>query len=847
MSSFLTFSIYLFLFAFIFLVCQTTGHLNYLDQFPNGAKVMDPDRNITSWIGVGHQDAKGMTGINQFGRDFHKVGGNWRRLCVLDSDGDGQTNGMELGDPCCVWKEGDVPFRSWDISHPGSKASVTRATRPICPGENFLSRTLTTLYSLHMEDSILIFYGFCTCLFLHKLISNRVYFLRNHNDSLGIIHHATSSNGYNVLSLWCQMEDIIRPLLDFHVAVFLIFQFILCRYLYFCKYNSLKSPLIRSVGELGICNLGLLLFPTSRNSPLWVMLGTSFEKALPYHRMLGYWTLFLTSWHALGMFESYAYLPRGISFLFSFSSNNVRFNLPGIYAYLFFVLIGICSQNTIRRNAFEIFYYAHLILFPLVLIFTILHVGFAGYYLAPGLVIQALDYFFRVHRTYNLTPLKIRVFQDAVRITLLQPKKWKAESCGDFAFFQIPYLAWQETHPFSIFSLDPATFDIVVKRRRRCSFTDKLHQACQGYSPFYTYDELIQQFHSGIVKGDESIFGGQPSEEVVLPRVQATNCTLPIPLVPRTNSFHGLKEEFAIYLQNLYNKVSLLGSQHNFVFHKCQWHFTWEQHYPSTSKEIEIYQKQDHNAAIESTPLTRDRTVSEIVNYDSFDSLPSTEALIEIEPHDSFNRKTSKYYQDLVNECLIATSYQREESSTLIFPKITLNQMVIRVQGPYGHLSINPFDFSSILLCAGGVGITGMLSILGGIYRSSKRHVFLDITLYWILTEVGQLEWVQDSLLAIKEDDYLKQTVHYEIYVTKGNLTASEDYPLYHVTTFHKGRPNWNQALSTWKQRSLLQEAHEGAVYICGPPLMVSQVQKHCISLENEQWRCVVSTEAFEF
>ena len=43
------------------------------------------------------------------------------------SDGDGQTNGHELGDPCCVFIRGAVPERQLDISHPGDGNSRTAA------------------------------------------------------------------------------------------------------------------------------------------------------------------------------------------------------------------------------------------------------------------------------------------------------------------------------------------------------------------------------------------------------------------------------------------------------------------------------------------------------------------------------------------------------------------------------------------------------------------------------------------------------------------------------------------------------------------------------------------------
>ena len=33
-----------------------------------------------------------------------------RQPCEADTDGDGQTNGLELGDPCCLWSVGATPF-----------------------------------------------------------------------------------------------------------------------------------------------------------------------------------------------------------------------------------------------------------------------------------------------------------------------------------------------------------------------------------------------------------------------------------------------------------------------------------------------------------------------------------------------------------------------------------------------------------------------------------------------------------------------------------------------------------------------------------------------------------------
>lgn len=49
-----------------------------------------------------------------------------RTVCATDSDGDGKTNGDELGDPCCRWVRGESgPDRTSGVSHPALPESVT--------------------------------------------------------------------------------------------------------------------------------------------------------------------------------------------------------------------------------------------------------------------------------------------------------------------------------------------------------------------------------------------------------------------------------------------------------------------------------------------------------------------------------------------------------------------------------------------------------------------------------------------------------------------------------------------------------------------------------------------------
>lgn len=87
---------------------------------------------------------------NGFGQDAaNQVGKNsvdwWPALVDLDSDGDGQTNGEELGDPCGDWLIGLDPPRATAISNPGDAASKSAdPDTPPCGGGGAGGTTTTT-------------------------------------------------------------------------------------------------------------------------------------------------------------------------------------------------------------------------------------------------------------------------------------------------------------------------------------------------------------------------------------------------------------------------------------------------------------------------------------------------------------------------------------------------------------------------------------------------------------------------------------------------------------------------------------------------------------------------------
>lgn len=78
---------------------------------------------------LGHIAWDGGGPLNPFGKAFAAAGFVWSRsLCEGDADGDGQTNGEELGDPCCLWTPGTTPLIRDVLSHPGDYGSKLNAT-----------------------------------------------------------------------------------------------------------------------------------------------------------------------------------------------------------------------------------------------------------------------------------------------------------------------------------------------------------------------------------------------------------------------------------------------------------------------------------------------------------------------------------------------------------------------------------------------------------------------------------------------------------------------------------------------------------------------------------------------
>ncbi|KAJ2723572.1 hypothetical protein GGI07_002527 [Coemansia sp. Benny D115] len=170
-------------------------------------------------------------------------------------------------------------------------------------------------------------------------------------------------------------------------------------------------------------------------------------------------------------------------------------------------------------------------------------------------------------------------------------------------------------------------------------------------------------------------------------------------------------------------------------------------------------------------------------------------------------------------------------------PLISLPTLLI--DGPYGAPTQQVFDYEHIVLVGGGIGVTPMSSVLKSLYyqlteMTRQRHI-KKVYFLWVCRDIQALEWFQDLLLALDEED-IGDILEIRTYLT-GQLTVDQirNIALYQdpsgpdaVTGMlrsptYYGRPNFDTIFENIGMRT---PGADIGVFFCGPKPMGNTLRR---------------------
>ncbi|XP_050396524.2 NADPH oxidase 5 [Patella vulgata] len=162
--------------------------------------------------------------------------------------------------------------------------------------------------------------------------------------------------------------------------------------------------------------------------------------------------------------------------------------LSGVILNAILIVIIICSLPFIRRSGkFQVFYWTHILYIPFWLLIIIHANNFWIWFVIPGVIflvekisrskILKLAAYGETHIVeVNLLPSKV------THLVISKPPKWRYRP-GDYVFIQVPDIARNEWHPFTISSAPELQGFFWLHVRSAGHWTNKLYEYFEEYNP----------------------------------------------------------------------------------------------------------------------------------------------------------------------------------------------------------------------------------------------------------------------------------------------------------------------------------------------------------------------------
>lgn len=248
-------------------------------------------------------------------------------------------------------------------------------------------------------------------------------------------------------------------------------------------------------------NLALLILPVSRNSIFSSLFNLSFHRVLAYHRLIGAVAFASVTCHfALWWRVWYEDEPDWAKILkcairFEGACEDQWQAITGQFSYLCMTIMVLFALPPIRRRFFRLFYLAHHLFVPAYILAILHSVGVAhsrGHllkYLSFTFSLYIIDRGIRFIRSRAASIHLVRLHRQKTEVTRVEiefsgkPIHYKA---GQFLMVNVPEIAFDEWHPFSISSAPLYHRDSIslhVRAMESGNFTHKLGQLARHGNP----------------------------------------------------------------------------------------------------------------------------------------------------------------------------------------------------------------------------------------------------------------------------------------------------------------------------------------------------------------------------